>query len=402
MVKPTPYVNLWSRVCTVSNTFSGYCEHGISYLLTKLFFVKGDLRDAIQRKKIKRILVVNLGHLGEMVVSTALLRVLRQNFPDAKIVVVGGQWALPVLENSGLGDSYITYNSKRYDRHSAVKFSLAHIVSLFRLLRAERFDLVVDLRSDYWVFFSSLLIGARYRYDYGTTRVKKLFRHLSTNSQPWESGHYLEQRMAILDEMGIPRAGVLPKLFVSSPADNIALNILQIHSPADFVVIIHPFAEWVGREWPANNYVKLCQYLCDKPGVKVLVSGKANERDRAGRIVDAVRGDIHNMAGEMSLKELPAFIRNASLFISSDGGAMHLAAALGVPLIALFGPQSPVAWAPVSSAPAKVLYKKMQCSPCAQTMCSQGFECMASIAVQDVVTAVEELMINLRVLNIYD
>lgn len=380
---------LYRKTWVLTNQVRGYLDYFLSFIITILFFARGEFHDVARRTEIKNILVIHLGHLGEIVLTTAFLKVLRQSFPCAKVAIVGGHWALPILERSGLGDSYMTYDCTRYARQERVKFSLVQLASIFRTLRSEQFDMIVDLRSDIWISMMSVLIGARHRFDYGTTRVRKFLRHLTSGAAPWTPGHYLEQLMAVLDEMGIHRSVEFPEIF---SANVNSLYGQRGRAQQSFVVLIHPFAEWPGREWPIANYIRLCQSLCDKRGVTAFVSGKQSERARVERIVSFVNGDIYNKAGAVSLRELPSFISKTSLFISSDGGAMHLAAALGVPVIAFFGPMSPEIFGPVCQSPAKVFYNRMPCSPCSQTTCSHDFKCMTSIIVEDVLESVETLI----------
>jgi ADP-heptose:LPS heptosyltransferase len=149
------------------------------------------------------------------------------------------------------------------------------------------------------------------------------------------------------------------------------------------LVVVNPVARWKTKLWPERNFAELADRLVAGKNAVVVFTGSAEDREVVGRILALMRENALNWAGDTTLKELAALSALSDLFITTDTGPMHLAAAAGARVLALFGPTAP--WRTGPYGPSHVVLRAgTECSPCFQRECDRGIECMAGITVEDV------------------
>jgi ADP-heptose:LPS heptosyltransferase len=154
-------------------------------------------------------------------------------------------------------------------------------------------------------------------------------------------------------------------------------------------VACHPISRWQTKLWPEANFTRLAVELVTRLQAKVVFTGSTQDRDTIARIIEGAGvGGIHNWAGTTNLRELAYVCKNATVVVSTDSGPMHLAAVLGTPVVALFGPTAPWRTGPYGMAH-KVLRVDRDCSPCFEKSCDT-VECMTALKVEDVFQAVVE------------
>jgi heptosyltransferase-2 len=373
----------------------GYLKYLLSYFVDLLFFSGRNKNLFTQAEKVKEILVINTGHIGELVLTSAFLANIRKIFPIARITLMAGDWALPVLENSSLVDKTIVYNSNPYNRERKKRLSFRQSLTFILDLMKKDFDLILDLRSDYWIMLYSIICGVKYRIDFGAFRVKKhLKKHFSKSHHGLTKlRHYGLQYLDMLDEIyPLTEKDKTLYLEVDDEANRWIKNRLMdfdINSH-DFVAIIHPFAEWKGREWGIDKFAAVADYCAYHYGAKIIVTGTKENKERSADMISHMSSSACDLVGATTLKTFMALISRADVFICNDGGHMHIAAALKRPLVALFGPQTPLLFAPWSKN-SKVVYHQMDCSPCKQKHCTKKPSCMEIIKVGEVIKEVEKL-----------
>jgi lipopolysaccharide heptosyltransferase II len=372
----------------------GYLKYLRSYFVDLIFFRRKNKTLFSRKDEIKRVLVINSGHIGELVLATAFLANIRAIFSNAKITFMGGEWAIPVLEDSSLIDDVIIYNSNLYNRGAAEKLSLRQLFKFIGGLMRKDFDLILDLRSDYWIMLYSIICKAKYRIEFGAVRVKK---HLEsffckpTFDLP-TLRHYCLQYLDLLDEVGPVQKKTSLYLRINSLANNWVedqFRALGIE-PGDFVVIINPFAEWQGREWSAERFARIADYCSSRFNARIIITGKEANRNRVDKLISHMKTKAFNFVGKTTLKTLIALVSKAYVFISNDGGAMHIASALNVPTIALFGPTESSIFGPFNEN-SRVIHHRQACLPCAQNRCKQKPTCMELIETEEVIQAIDDL-----------
>ena len=158
------------------------------------------------------------------------------------------------------------------------------------------------------------------------------------------------------------------------------------------LVILNPGAAYgPAKRWPAERFAELGRLFRSRAGADILLVGSAGERELAEAVAAAVGGPVMNLAGRTSLRELAALIGQGRLFVTNDTGPMHIADALGTPILALFGPTDPVVTGP-GRARAAVLKIDVPCWPCLYRKCPYDHRCMTGIAPEDAFEAGRELL----------
>jgi heptosyltransferase-2 len=182
-----------------------------------------------------------------------------------------------------------------------------------------------------------------------------------------------------------------PKLFLPLTQEEINKASELLHSlKVDLklpVVVLHPGASYgPSKRWPAERFAALGDILRDRNKATILITGAADEKELAGSISSIMKNKTINLSGRTSLRMLAGLISRANLFVTNDSGPMHMANALGTPLVAVFGPTDPRATGPYQE-PAAVIKKDVPCWPCSYRDCPFDHRCMMKISVEEVYKA---------------
>ncbi|NOT84004.1 MAG: putative lipopolysaccharide heptosyltransferase III [Methylococcaceae bacterium] len=290
--------------------------------------------------KPQKILVIALRYLGDVLLTTPLLHALRLAYPAAQVhVLVYAETAAILAGNPDINQIITTPNRpKRADYQQLLP-------KLFR-----QYDLALATQSGDRPFWYSLLAAPRriaaVPPKKSTGWWKRGFMHAWVEFDD-EQTHTVLQHLKLLDSLGIDYAYdlVAPQL---EAAEQLTLRqrYPALIAPTRYAVL-HPYPRWTYKHWTLENWIAIGNYL-SKAGLTVVLSGGAGQDEQAyvAAIADKLPQPTLNLAGAVSLAELTAVIASASVFIGPDTGVTHLAAATGVPVIALYGPTNPVKWAP--------------------------------------------------------
>lgn len=345
--------------------------------------VRAPLRPVLSgRSGAPRILVVKLRYLGDVLISTPILASLREAFPGTflSMLVNPGTQSM-VQENPHLDEVLVVERSRSPLRQ--IRFALA--------LRRRRFDLVIDLTDADRSAILSRVTGAPIRVGFnreGRWRGR-LFTHVVPVQQ--QSIPMVRQHLMALETLGMQVVESAPVLRVR-PEDETAagatLARIGIERDEPFVAV-HPGARWWFKSWPAERFAGLIDYIQEKLGVKVVLLGGDQEREIADAILRGSGTRVRSLVGQIELLGLSALVRRAVLFVGNDNGPMHVAAAMGTPVVGLFGPSDPRIWGPAGEGHA-VVYKGIDCRPCFPHGCRRGEgNCMRQIELQEVIHLVE-------------
>jgi ADP-heptose:LPS heptosyltransferase len=158
------------------------------------------------------------------------------------------------------------------------------------------------------------------------------------------------------------------------------------------MVILQPGARYWFKAWPPERFAELADRLTSHYGCQVLIGGSNQDIAIAQQIRQMAKSNPIIMAGRTTIKQFAAIAKKSALFVGSDGGAMHIAAAVGTPVVALFGPSNPVEWGP-RGGPVEVLYKGLDCRICFHPTCERGERnCMRLITIDEVEPASKRLI----------
>ena len=337
-------------------------------------------------KSVKKILVLELAHIGDIIMTTPLLNSLRHNFPQAHITFICGSWAEPLLRNNPYVNEIVTYNSAIFTRGSK-KTSFVEAIKLFNHLRKSNYDLLIDLRGDYASLFFCLLGLARSRIEWWASHI------IERKLNKLEYEHYVDSKLRILEKAGLSIQKSDLELKTDENTKKFVKNYFKSKKIAekDFVVVIAPGSGWQYRRWPKEKFALLADKLIQENNARILFIGNKKERELCGYIASLMKHDAINSAGDMSLMQTAELIRNCRLFIGNDSSPMHIASAFKVPTVALFGSNPPTLTGPKNKN-SMILWHKTPCCPCHQLDCKSKDWCMDKITVEEAFIAVQKLI----------
>ncbi len=330
----------------------------------------------------KNILVIKLRYIGDVILSTPVLRMLRQEYPEAKITC---------LVNSGTED-VLTHNSFVDEVLVVSRGSLVSQLSFCRRLRAHHFDCVIDLTDADRSAFLTKITGAPMRIGFnreGRWRGRFYTECVTLSNSV---SHVLDEHALALKSLGITSQVPNPEVSISAEADGQAQSKLDTHElNGTRWVMIHPTARYWFKAWQPERFAALSDRLIER-GLPVVLVGGEGEKAVGHDIQQIAKNQVISLMGQTQLIELAALMKRAALFIGNDGGPMHLAAAVACPVLGLFGPTNPAVWGPRGEK-AEVIYKGLDCRECFHPGCTRGEEsCMKQISVDEVYSAVLELL----------
>jgi len=348
-----------------------------------------------------KILIVKLSAIGDVIHALPALNALRNHYPEANITWLVEAAAAAVIADHPALDQVVISRRKEWgdaifgkscsERKQALKAAFGFI----RELRQTRYDLIIDfqnlLKSG---FMAGLARGdCKVGFDKGMQRNEKAHFFYNRRVSPVSMEiHAVERYLMLLEAIGIKAKEISYQIPVSDAHQNMIDQLLAKEGvdKNQPLVVINPMARWETKLWRPERFAQVADYLLGAAQVKVVFTGGAADRDKVDVILSIMKKKAVNLAGHTSLKELAALYRRAELFISTDTGPMHLAAAMGTPVVALFGPTAPWRTGPYGDGH-RVIFSKDPCAPCFKRACDTNL-CMAHITVDEVLKAVGSLL----------
>jgi lipopolysaccharide heptosyltransferase II len=339
------------------------------------------------------ILLVQLGDIGDVVLSIPAFRAVRECFPQAKVIVAVREKARDLFPHIPWVDDVLAVNQE----YRPLLSEICHQRAFFSLIRSFHFDLAFDFRMGTRGAIMAFLSGAKERigfFDPDGFWRNRLFTSLyRLDYQP--SQYVAAYYFSLLQAYGLTVAHSEPEMIVHPKMEKFAARILcgEGISCERPLVAIQPFSLWRYKEWSVDKYLLLMQRILSSSCVSIVVTGSRDEYERAEGLVARCRDlglSVFNLAGKTSLGELAAVVKLCRLFIGSDSAGIHIAAAVGTPTITLFGPSAPSSWAPKGDWHT-IVQKKLPCIPCRRKGCddSEVSRCLDDLDVDEVWGVVE-------------
>ncbi len=328
--------------------------------------------------------------IGDVVIATASLRCIRRSFPDSRISVLAKPWVIPVLAHNPDIDEIIEYDGK--ERHKGTRGKLR----LARYLRTRRFQGAILLQRAFEAALIARLAGIPKRMGYATDSRGFLLTHKARSSREEFDVPRLEHDLRLLEGFGLK----IGEKSLSIPIDREQKGRAE-HRLREFglsteepLVGFSPGAVGsVLKRWYPERFAELAVRIVEAHQAKVLLFGSANEQELGAEICRmASNRGVVNLAGRTSLEEAIALIGACGLFVTNDSGLMHIAAALDVPLVGVFGPTDPRRTAPWSKRYLLVRDEGVDCYGCKMRTCNQAHKCMDLITVDRVYRGVKEIL----------
>ena len=337
---------------------------------------------------VKKILVVKLRHLGDVLLTGPVFTALKQALPQAEVDAYIYKEALPMLEGHPGIDRLIGY-----DRNWKKRSFFARIgkeAGLLMDIRKRGYDLVVNLTEGDRGVMAALASKAKIRAGFrpkGNWQQKAL-THIAKDCPSLR--HTVERNLDVLRRIGIFPPLDPRDLFLHIP--EAARERAKVISGGSPFVLIHPTSRWRFKCWTVSKMRELAKKLLEEGRRVILTAGPDPiEKEMAREIVDGL--NILNLGGAISLKELGAMIDLSDLLVCVDSVSFHMASALKKPVVALFGPTSEVTWGPWRNPHARVVAMEKSCRPCYLDGCggSKRSDCLESLSVEAVLRAVHSL-----------
>jgi heptosyltransferase-3 len=326
----------------------------------------------------RNILAIKLRYLGDVLLATPTLHALKVAFPEARLTVLVNRGTEDILRGNPHVDEILPL-----DRGSILQ------QSRFILdIRRRRFDTVVDLTDGDRAAFLTWISGASVRIGFNAEQ-RWTGRCYTTVVTGGAGAHRIERDLAALAPLGIQARERIPQIWLG-PEDDARVDQLaaQLGLARDRSwVVIQPGARYWFKAWPPQRFAEVADRLHDRFGCQVLVAGSPPEAALTQAVVDHAKSRLLNIAGRSDVRTLAALLKRSSLFVGNDTGAMHIAGAVGAPVVGLFGPSNPVEWGPRGSL-AETIYKGLDCRICFHPTCLRGEDnCMKLITVEEVMAA---------------
>ncbi|MFH1772399.1 MAG: lipopolysaccharide heptosyltransferase II [Candidatus Omnitrophota bacterium] len=328
----------------------------------------------------KKILIVRTDRLGDVILSTPVISVLRKNFPHAHIGFLCRPYTYEAVNRNPYLDEVIVY-----DKYGKQKSLLSTIKFAF-FIRRKHFDWSIILHPTNRAHLISFIAGIPFRVGWDRKMgflLSKRLPHVKQDGLKHES----EFNLDILRSLSLTVEDTCLHFPLSHEAEkqiSIILSNLKIEDGSKFVVI-HPSASCPSKRWPQDNYSELVKMLQKKSNLKIIIITVKGEEGFGKLIVE--NNEVVDLRGKLTIVQTASLLKKAALFISNDSGPVHIAAAIGTPVISIFGRKdpglSPLRWKPLGKN-SYYIHKDAGCSECLAHNCKKGFLCLKKIAPQEV------------------
>jgi len=330
----------------------------------------------------RKILLIRLRRIGDIVMTTRATAALKQALPGSSLTYVVEEPFRRLVEGNPHLDEVLVVPP-----HQGIVSFLLFI----RRLRRERYDLAIDFHGGPRASRIAWLSRARVKVGYELKHKGFLYNVRVPRSHQGNPVHSVENHLNLVRAAGISVEDPLPPLSLpparKEEADRIEGFWTDHGLPGAKVVVLHIGAGNQFRDWGASNLAALADRLAVLQDVRMILVGATQDMSRAENIRKTRPKKILSLAGKINLIELREVIARAALFVGPDSGPMHIAATTRAPIVALFGPTLPANFAPWK-AEATLIEKPMDCRPCKQRQClTEDFRCLRSITVAEVFTA---------------
>ena len=340
-----------------------------------------------------RVLFVRLRSLGDTVLSTPLYAALKAWRPDLSITVLVESPNHEVLKHNPDVDQVLTTPE--------VPSSLSSLFSratALQEIRAARFACCINLHGGSTSAWLTLLSGSVHRVGLSSFRNTFAYTHtldVPTRKADGTKWHTVEYQMEWLRKLGLPE-GTIPPLRVVPPPELEASVLRHLDGlgvkPDSRYAVVQPTSKFFTKEWTPEGFAEIADYLAREHGLQVLLSGGPGEESKLQSVAQRCEKNVVVCAG-VSVGELLWVLRRAKLFVGNDSGPTHLAAALGVPTVVLFGSSDAEVWYPWK-APSQLVQNSFDCNPCPGYRCLVYDEpkCILSITAAQVKSSVDVLL----------
>jgi lipopolysaccharide heptosyltransferase II len=339
-----------------------------------------------------KILVRATNWVGDAVMSIPALQTIRNRWPEAEIVILARPWVADLYRGQGYADRILVYENEGTHRGFWGRERLA------RALRRERFDVAMLFQNAFDAAWIAWRAGIPERIGYARhARSWLLTKPIAVPAKGEAPAHETYDYLELLRRAGwlarLPRIDEISIVVPEQDRQKALQGLFAegVRKDAIRIAFASGAAYGSAKCWDPERYAELADRLTAAFDADVILFGAAQESGMAARIAGAMRGRVFNLVGTTSIGELPALLSTCRLFIGNDSGAMHVAGAVGIPVIGIFGPSDPEGTRAMT--PRFTLIREpVECSPCFLRKCPIDHRCMMRISVEHVFAAAQILL----------
>jgi heptosyltransferase-1 len=331
----------------------------------------------------RRILIIKPSAIGDVVHTLPILNLLKLRWPEAKVSWLVTPGCAPLLNGQPQLEEVIQFNRNRFGHAWRSLTASSAFGRMIAALRRRRFDWVLDFQGLFRSGWITWLTGAETRVGFDDARegAPAFYTH-SVSSGGWWHQHAIGRYLSMAEALGCDREPI-EFHFAVDPADR--ATAAELVPPATRFAVLIPGSLWPTKRWPPEKFGRLAGALHERFGLETVLLGGAADTESAA----AIPGRF-NLAGRTTLRQTIALLERADLVVANDSGPMHIASALGRPLVAIYGPTNPILTGPYGRLDS-VIRLDLPCSPCYGRSCGHH-SCMQWLDVQAVLDLAESQM----------
>lgn len=337
----------------------------------------------------QNILIVKLSAIGDVIHALPVAHALKQKYPMARITWIVEKPAFDLLTNNPDIDEILVFDKPKFKSLTGL---FVNGSALSRQLKSREFDLALDLQGLFKSAAITWLSGSTHKFGYCNMReMSHLVSKPICGSN--RNGHVVDRYLDVARAVGCDVSNPEFPIHITEQEAAVATAIaaqsgLNINRP---YVVLAPGTNWPTKCWPTSHYAGLADKFFDMPIIPVIIGGPG-DKHLAQEIISRTHVPPIDLTSKTSLKQLAYLIKHACAFIGGDTGPMHLAIALGTPVITMFGPTDPKRNGPYHGNNV-VLRPPGDCTSCWGRSCSRQTQCLDLIKIEDVWEAVKRIVI---------
>ncbi len=327
--------------------------------------------------------------MGDLILSTPVLRTLRAAFPDAYLGMAIADEYKPLLQGHPDLNALFLYDKKGEHRSALGTLKFA------RQIKEHRFDTALILHSTNRAVLTAVLAGIPRRVGYA-----RRLGWLLTDAVPYIKSegtvHEIDYNLQLVKRLGVETADRTTSVALDASAEPAVTQFLAENGlTGKPFAVLHPGASCPSKRWPEERFAQLGDWIVGRYQMPVVVMTGPAERTAGQRVIERMKTPAVSAAGRFNIGELSWLLKKASILISNDSGPVHLACAVGTPVISIFGRWggglSPARWGPAGPR-AAALHHDIGCRPCLAHRCTIGFVCLRAVTVEEAAASVDFLL----------
>ena len=332
---------------------------------------------------IKKILVIDLAFIGDVILATPTMRTLKEHFPKASLTMLTIPLTAEIAAMNPYVDEVLVYDKRGRDK------GLLGMWRMARRLAPMGFDLCVSMNFALRGAVVARLAGIPHRLGYDAQHAGFFLTMVASHKRDGIK-HETLNHLEVLRPLGIDDKNADASFSMNVPEsarESLEKKRAQRHIPPDGYLVLCPIGSYVRKNLPLATAAHIVRHFSQRQAI-FLIGGKAEEKqlEEIAKLAGLPRNNV--LAGALTLPELAAFLEKASCLITVDTGPLHIAQAVGCRTVAVFGPTDPVVWGPRGGEDV-ILYRKTDCSPCwGKGRCEKRMACIGGTTAREIIKAV--------------